>query len=115
MIRDLLRRDAYLRDCSARVVAIDDTCKGKDADGRFSGTICHLQAPVAAGAAAKVQPPRGTARVRTIRIGDAIDYQPWGGTHVANTSEVGAVVVTRIEEKSASTRRVVLDSAPAGT
>jgi misacylated tRNA(Ala) deacylase len=62
-----------------------------------------------------VQPPRGTGRVRTIRIGDLIDYQPCGGTHVANTSEIGAVVVTKIEKKSATTRRVVLGFAPAGT
>ena len=74
-----------------------------------------------------VQPPRGTGRVRTILIGTAtadaerpgegqlIDYQPCGGTHVANTSEIGAVVVTKIEKKSASTRRVVLGFAPAGT
>jgi misacylated tRNA(Ala) deacylase len=57
-----------------------------------------------------VQPPRGTGRVRTIRIGGtgAIDFQPCGGTHVANTSEIGAVVVTKIEKKSATTRRVVL-------
>jgi misacylated tRNA(Ala) deacylase len=58
-----------------------------------------------------VQPPRGTGRIRTIRIGgvdDAIDYQPCGGTHVANTAEIGRVVVTKIEKKSATTRRVVL-------
>lgn len=58
-----------------------------------------------------VQPPRGTGRVRTIRVGTAdvpVDFQPCGGTHVANTSEIGAVVVTRIEKKSATTRRVVL-------
>jgi misacylated tRNA(Ala) deacylase len=57
-----------------------------------------------------VQPPRGTGRIRTIRVGtDAlIDFQPCGGTHVANTAEIGAVVVTRIEKKSATTRRVVL-------
>ena len=57
-----------------------------------------------------VQPPRGTGRIRTIRIGsDAqIDFQPCGGTHVANTAEIGAVVVTKIEKKSATTRRVVL-------
>lgn len=58
-----------------------------------------------------VQPPRGTGRIRTIRIGEgesAVDFQPCGGTHVANTSEIGAVVVTKIEKKSASTRRVVL-------
>jgi misacylated tRNA(Ala) deacylase len=58
-----------------------------------------------------VQPPRGTGRVRTIRIGTTelpIDFQPCGGTHVANTGEIGGVVVTKIEKKSASTRRVVL-------
>jgi len=58
----------------------------------------------------RVQPPRGSGSVRTIRIGggEAIDFQPCGGTHVANTSEVGAVLVTKIEKKSATTRRVVL-------
>ena len=57
-----------------------------------------------------VQPPRGTGRVRTIRIGadQMIDFQPCGGTHVGNTSEIGNVVVTKIEKKSAMTRRVVL-------
>ena len=55
-----------------------------------------------------VQPPRGTGRIRTIKVGDAIDFQPCGGTHVANTSEIGRVVVTKIEKKSATTRRVVL-------
>jgi misacylated tRNA(Ala) deacylase len=57
-----------------------------------------------------VQPPRGTGRIRTIRVGgtEAIDFQPCGGTHVANTCEIGAVVVTKIEKKSATTRRVVL-------
>lgn len=57
-----------------------------------------------------VQPPRGTGRIRTIRIGgdNAIDYQPCGGTHVASTAEIGGVVVTKIEKKSATTRRVVL-------
>ena len=32
-----------------------------------------------------------------------MDLQPCGGTHVANTAEVGAVVVTKIEKKSAMT------------
>lgn len=54
-----------------------------------------------------VQPPRGLGRVRVIEI-DGVDLQPCGGTHVANTAEIGAVVVTRIEKKSAMTRRVVL-------
>jgi misacylated tRNA(Ala) deacylase len=54
-----------------------------------------------------VQPPRGTGRVRLLEI-EGIDLQPCGGTHVLNTSEVGMVVVTKIEKKSAMTRRVVL-------
>ena len=60
-----------------------------------------------------VQPPRGSGGIRTIRIGGEggaplIDLQPCGGTHVANTAEIGAIVVTKIEKKSATTRRVVL-------
>jgi misacylated tRNA(Ala) deacylase len=54
-----------------------------------------------------VQPPRGQGRVRVLEI-EGVDLQPCGGTHVANTAEVGAVVVTKIEKKSAMTRRVVL-------
>jgi misacylated tRNA(Ala) deacylase len=54
-----------------------------------------------------VQPPRGTGRVRLMEV-DGVDLQPCGGTHVANTAEIGRVVVTKIEKKSAMTRRVVL-------
>lgn len=54
-----------------------------------------------------VQPPRGLGRVRVLEI-DGVDLQPCGGTHVSNTAEIGAVVVTKIEKKSAKTRRVVL-------
>ena len=60
-----------------------------------------------------VQPPRGSGHIRTIRVGGTdeaslIDFQPCGGTHVANTAEIGAIVATKIEKKSATTRRVVL-------
>ncbi|MCH7345624.1 alanyl-tRNA editing protein [Pelomonas sp. CA6] len=58
-----------------------------------------------------VQPPRGSGRVRLLKI-DGVDLQPCGGTHVGNTGEIGAVVVTKIEKKSAKTRRVVLGFAP---
>lgn len=54
-----------------------------------------------------VQPPRGSGRVRLLEI-DGVDLQPCGGTHVSNTRDVGEVVVTKIEKKSAMTRRVVL-------
>ena len=58
-----------------------------------------------------VQPPRGLGRIRVLEI-EGVDLQPCGGTHVANTAQVGAVVVTKIEKKSARTRRVVLGFAP---
>ena len=54
-----------------------------------------------------VQPPRGSGRVRLLEI-EGVDLQPCGGTHVANTRDIGRVVVTKIEKKSAMTRRVVL-------
>jgi misacylated tRNA(Ala) deacylase len=54
-----------------------------------------------------VQPPRGQGRVRVMEV-DGVDLQPCGGTHVANTAEIGRVIVTKIEKKSAKTRRVVL-------
>ncbi|MDH5540496.1 MAG: alanyl-tRNA editing protein [Rhizobacter sp.] len=57
-----------------------------------------------------VQPPRGSGRVRLLEI-EGVDLQPCGGTHVANTAEVGNVVVRKIEKKSAQTRRVVLEFA----
>ena len=73
-------------------------------------TDAELDAEPALVKSMSVQPPRGTGTVRTIRIGDReqIDFQPCGGTHVANTSEIGSVVVTKIEKKSANSRRVVL-------
>lgn len=54
-----------------------------------------------------VQPPRGSGRVRVLKI-EGVDLQPCGGTHVANSADVGTVVVTKVEKKSAKTRRVVL-------
>ena len=74
-------------------------------------TDAELDANPALVKSMSVAPPRGSGTVRTIRIGDAdlpIDLQPCGGTHVANTAEIGRVVVTKIEKKSATTRRVVL-------
>jgi misacylated tRNA(Ala) deacylase len=45
--------------------------------------------------------------VRLIRIG-SIDLQPCGGTHVANTSEVGPLRIGKIENKGKQNRRVNL-------
>ena len=55
-----------------------------------------------------VKPPRGVGRVRLLEI-EGVDLQPCGGTHVANTSEIGALRVAKIEKKSARSRRVVLE------
>jgi len=57
-----------------------------------------------------VKPPRGVGRVRLLEI-DGVDLQPCGGTHVANTREIGRLRVAKIEKKSARARRVVLEFA----
>ncbi len=54
-----------------------------------------------------VQPPKGAGKVRLIRIAD-LDLQPCGGTHVARTGEIGAVVVRKIEKKGRQNRRVAI-------
>ena len=56
-----------------------------------------------------VQPPIGSGRVRLVRIGsedNQIDLQPCGGTHVANTSEIGSMRFGKIEKKGKQNRRV---------
>lgn len=58
-----------------------------------------------------VKPPRGSGRVRLVRIGqgeNTADLQPCGGTHVAWTSEIGTVRIGKIEKKGAQNRRVSL-------
>jgi misacylated tRNA(Ala) deacylase len=58
-----------------------------------------------------VQPPRGTGRLRLIRIGEGdtpVDLQPCGGTHVSRTSEVGSIRVLKIENKGKQNRRITI-------
>jgi misacylated tRNA(Ala) deacylase len=58
-----------------------------------------------------VKPPRGTGRLRLVRIGDGeipVDLQPCGGTHVARTGEIGAVKIVKIENKGKQNRRIVV-------
>ena len=54
-----------------------------------------------------VKPPSGMGQVRLIEI-SGIDLQPCGGTHIHNTSEIGPVAVTKIENKGRQNRRVIL-------
>ncbi len=54
-----------------------------------------------------VQPPRGTGSIRMIRI-ENIDYQPCGGTHLKNISEIGQARISKIENKGRRNRRVHL-------
>ncbi len=53
-----------------------------------------------------VQPPRGAGKIRLLKIGGDIDLQPCGGTHVINTSEIGEVIISKIENKGKRNRRV---------
>lgn len=53
-----------------------------------------------------VQPPRGSGRIRLMKIGDDIDLQPCGGTHVRQTGEIGPIKIAKIENKGKRNRRV---------
>ncbi|NQW00361.1 MAG: alanyl-tRNA editing protein [Rhodospirillales bacterium] len=53
-----------------------------------------------------VKPPTGSGRVRLMKIGDNVDLQPCGGTHVKRTGEIGRLEVGKIENKGKHNRRV---------
>jgi len=55
-----------------------------------------------------VKPPRGSGQIRMIKIGDNIDFQPCGGTHVNQTTEIGKIKSAKIENKGKMNRRVNL-------
>lgn len=55
-----------------------------------------------------VKPPTGKGRVRLLHIED-VDLQPCGGTHVAQTSEIGQVIVRKIENKGRHHRRIIIN------
>jgi misacylated tRNA(Ala) deacylase len=101
---DPLDKDALSQGIAALVAQAQPVTVGSISDAELDANPALVKSM-------SVQPPRGSGRIRTIRVGQAgahVDFQPCGGTHVANTSEIGAVVVTKIEKKSATTRRVVL-------
>jgi len=55
-----------------------------------------------------VAPPRGEGRVRLLEI-PGIDLQACGGTHVANTAEIGTLKVIRIRSEGKRNKRVTLE------
>ncbi len=55
-----------------------------------------------------VLPPMGSGRVRLVKFGEA-DLQPCGGTHVANSIEIGQVRVQSIKNKGRQNRRITVE------
>ena len=55
-----------------------------------------------------VAPPRGSGRVRLVRIGGetSVDLQPCGGTHVRSTGEIGGLEIVKAEKKGKINRRI---------
>ena len=56
-----------------------------------------------------VKPPRGAGIIRMIKIGDNLDFQPCGGTHVKKTSEIKLVKSVKIENKGKMNKRIIVN------
>lgn len=54
-----------------------------------------------------VKPPMGSGRVRLVEFAE-VDLQPCGGTHVANSKEIGAVTIQSIKKKGKLNRRITI-------
>lgn len=54
-----------------------------------------------------VKPPTGNGRVRLIEIA-GVDLQRCGGTHVADTAEIGPIAVAKVENKGRQNRRIII-------
>ena len=52
-----------------------------------------------------VKPPKINGKIRLVRIG-SVDLQPCGGTHVKNTSEIGSIIIGKIENKGRMNKRI---------
>ena len=52
-----------------------------------------------------VKPPKTSEKIRLVKIGN-IDLQPCGGTHVKNTSEIGSIIIGKVENKGKMNRRI---------
>ena len=49
----------------------------------------------------------GAGRVRLVNF-EGIDLQPCGGTHVANSREIGKVLIQSIKKKGKQNRRITV-------
>ena len=56
-----------------------------------------------------VKPPRGSGTIRMIKIGENIDFQPCGGTHVKKTSKIKLVKPVKIENKGKMNKRIIVN------
>ena len=95
----VLNKEA-LTDALNRLIAQDhvlETMWITDADLEASPTLVRTMS---------VRPPRNAGRVRLVKIGENVDLQPCGGTHIARTGEIGRLRVGKIENKGAKNRRV---------
>jgi misacylated tRNA(Ala) deacylase len=54
-----------------------------------------------------VAPPMGQGRVRLLEV-DGVDLQACGGTHVANTAEIGPVTVLKIRSEGKRNKRITI-------
>lgn len=57
-----------------------------------------------------VAPPRGSGRIRLLEV-PGVDLQACGGTHVANTREIGPLAVVRIRSEGRRNKRVTISFA----
>ncbi|WP_419901512.1 alanyl-tRNA editing protein [Kiloniella sp.] len=55
-----------------------------------------------------VKPPRGSGKIRLVKIGEEVDLQPCGGTHVKSTGEIGKIKIGKVENKGKQNRRINL-------
>ncbi len=54
-----------------------------------------------------VAPPMGQGRVRLLEV-DGVDLQACGGTHIANTAEIGPVAVLKIRSEGKRNKRITI-------
>ena len=112
------RLDFYLPDPPADIEAIEDALNrliglGLEVSTRWI-TAAELEARPELVKTIYARPPVGSGPVRLVQIGAAeapIDLQPCGGTHVANTFEIGPVRLGKLENKGREIRRMSLSLA----